>query len=75
VIQLPGEINIEGPGHEEKFDLQYDKKYTLGNTKAYVVAPKISREESNKRWQDVCTVASKVARQMIDRGINLTDGR
>jgi hypothetical protein len=46
---------------------QYDEEYTFGNTKVYVVAPKITKEENERRWERVCEVASMIVQSMAKR--------
>lgn len=48
--------------------IQYDKEYNFGNTKVYIIAPRISEEEQQRRWQNVCDVASTIIKQLIYKG-------
>lgn len=50
-----------------KLENQYDAEYTFGNTKVFVVAPKITEEENQRRWQHVCEVASEIVKSMMDK--------
>jgi hypothetical protein len=49
-------------------EVQYDKEYKFGNTKIYVIAPKINEKEKQKRWQNVCDIASTIIKQLIYKG-------
>ena len=47
-------------GYDEKLDIHYDKKRKIGNTTVYVVAPKITEEEKQKRLQHLCKVIESI---------------
>jgi myosin heavy subunit len=41
--------------------------YQLGNTKVFMVAPEITKDESQRRWERVCEVASMIIQNIMDR--------
>lgn len=53
---------------------KYDKQYNFGNTKVYIISPKISKEEAQKRWQDVCDITSTIIKQLIYKGGEINAG-
>ncbi|MFL0196445.1 hypothetical protein ACJDU8_12890 [Clostridium sp. WILCCON 0269] len=49
----------------EEREVQYDKKYKIGNTTIYIVFPKITSEENEKRKAKVIQMASVMAQDII----------
>jgi len=48
--------------------VQYDKEYKFGNTRVYVIAPKINEEETQKRWKNICDIASTIIKDLYYKG-------
>ncbi len=57
-----------GAGYNEELKIHYDEFYQFGNTRIYIVAPKISEEENQKRWERVNEVANRIVQEIIARG-------
>lgn len=45
--------------------LSDDVTFKLGNTTVTIIAPRITKEENERRWKHFCEVASEMARNMI----------
>ncbi len=48
----------------------YDKKYVFGNTTVYVVAPKITEEEKQRRWESFREIATQIFLESEEREAN-----
>lgn len=49
-------------------EIKYAKSYKIGNTTINIVAPEITEEENERRWQHACDVAKMIAEKMIEEG-------
>lgn len=68
---LKEEMTFCGSGYNEEFNLAYDEKIIHENTKIYIVAPKIGKEESYKIWANFYETASNVLYDMVAKGIDV----
>ena len=55
-------------GYNKELDIHYDEEYQEGNTKIYIVAPKITPEENERRKKELDEVASRIYENMLRRG-------
>jgi hypothetical protein len=56
-----------GPGYSPEMDVHYDAKYISGKVTGFVVAPKITEEEAERRWKQFCEVLQKNIERMVER--------
>jgi len=60
---MPEEMKrIDGPGHDPKMGY-YDRLYLIGETRVFVVAPRITPEEDARRWKQLCETITNVLMQ------------
>lgn len=56
-----------GPGYSPEMDVRYDIKYVSGKVTGFVVGPKITEEEAERRWTHFCEVLRKNIERMVER--------
>lgn len=52
---------------EERKEIEYDRHYKIGNTDIRIIFPKITREENEKRKEEITKTITSIAQEIVNK--------